>query len=154
LGKDDTSPVEIEADGIQQHPEVVLPFREIRMKYADGCEIILDGGPKRDNVALIEGPNGKLYPGFKSDIPNLRSKLDQFPDPEPYVTEFTESVRTRQPFALNEKNGHRSCTLINLAKIATRVARPLRYDPVAQKFINDEQANQLIDEPSRAPWLT
>lgn len=154
LGKDNTSPVEIEADSAQQHPEVVLPFRTVRLKYADGCEIILDGGPKREGVALIEGPKGKLYPGFKSDIPNFRTKLDQFPDPEPYVTEFSESVRTRKPFALNEVNGHRSCTLINLAKIAVRLPRPLKYDPVAERFIGDDQANLLIDEPARAPWLT
>jgi len=154
LGKDDTSPVEIEADGVQQHPDVVRPFRTIHLKYADGCEIILDGGPDRKDVPLIEGPNGKLYPGFKSDIPNLRTKLDQFPDPEPHVTQFAESVKTRQKFALNEINGHRSCTLINLAKIATIVNRPLSYDPDAELFINDEQANLLLDEPARAPWIS
>lgn len=153
LGKDDTSPVEIEADGVQQHPEAVLPFRTIRMVYDDGCEIILDGGPKREGVALIEGPNGKLFPGFKSDIPNMRARLDEFPDPEPHITEFAEAVRSRQDFALNEKNGHRSCTLINLAKIATRTQRVMRFDPNTQLFLNDEQANQLIDEPVRAPWV-
>lgn len=153
LKKDGTSPVEIEADSVQQHPEVVLPFREIRMKYADGCEIIMDGGPARKGVPLIEGPNGKLFQEFQSDIPDLRAKLDQLPDPEPQITAFPDSVKSRQPFALNEQNGHRSCTLINLAKIAIRVRRPLRYDPQAERFTNDEQANLLIDEPMRAPWI-
>jgi len=153
LGKDDTSPVEVEADCDQQHPEAVGTFRTIRLKYADGCEIILDGSPKRDGVALIEGPEGKLYPGFKSDIPNMRARLDEFPNNEPMITEFTECVKTRQPFALNERNGHRSCTLINLAKIAMRVPRVLHFDPVKQRFINDDQANLLVDEPTRAPWL-
>lgn len=153
LGKDNTSPVEVEADCVQQHPEVVLNFREIRLKYADGCEIILDGSPKRPGVALIEGPNGKIMPGFESDIPDFRKKLDQFPDPEPMVADFSESVRTRQPFALNEQNGHRSCTLINLAKIAMQTRRLLHYDPEKELFINDDQANSLIDEPMRAPWI-
>ncbi len=152
LGKDDTSPTEIEADSVQQHPEAVLPFREIRMKYADGCEIILDGRAKREGVALIEGPNGKLFPGFTSDIPDLRKKLDSLPDPEPFISEFPDSVRTRQKFALNETNGHRSCTLINLGKIATQVLRPLRYDPEAERFINDDTANSLLDEPMRGTW--
>ncbi len=152
LGKDDTSPVEVEADSVQQHPEVVHPFRSIRMKYADGCEIILDGGPAKKGVPLIEGPKGKLFPDFESDIPDLRVKLDRIPDPEFHIAEFSDAVRSRQPFALNEQNGHRSCTLINLAKIATRLRRPLQYDPVAEKFVNDEQANTLVDEPMRAPW--
>lgn len=153
LGKDDTSPVEIYANCEQQDPECVLTFEEITLKYADGCEIVLDGTPKHDGVALIEGPKGKLYPGFECTIPDFRRKLDQFPDPEPHVTDFSESVRTRQPFCLNEQNGHRSCTLINLAKIAMRVQRPLRYDPEKELFINDDQANTLINEPMRAPWI-
>lgn len=153
LGKDDTGPIEVEADCVQQHPEVVLPFRTIRLKYEDGCEIILDGSPKHDGVALIEGPEGKLFPGFESDIPDFRKKLSMFPDPEPHVVDFTESCKTRQPFALNERNGHRSCSLINLAKIATQTQRVLHYDPVAEKFINDDQANSLINEPMRAPWI-
>lgn len=152
LRKDDTSPISVEADSVQQHPEVVLPFREIRMKYADGCEIILDGGPTRKGVPIIEGPNGKLFQDFQSDIPELRAKLDRLPDAEHQIVEFADSVKSRQPFALNEQNGHRSCTLINMAKIAIRVRRPLQYDPKAEKFINDDQANLLIDEPMRAPW--
>ncbi len=43
LGKDDTSPVEIEADTPQQHPDAAIPWRRIEMKYADGCKLILDG---------------------------------------------------------------------------------------------------------------
>lgn len=152
LGKDDTSPSEIQADSAQQHPEVVAPFREIRLKYADGCEIILDGSPEHDGVALIEGPNGKIFRDLKSDIPDLRRQLELLPDPEPMIIEFQDSVRTRQPFSLNEKNGHRSCTLINLGKIAIQIQRPLRYDPVAERFINDDQANVMIEESMRAPW--
>jgi hypothetical protein len=61
-------------------------------------------------------------------------------------------VRTRRKFALNEENGHRSCTLVNLGKIAVRLGRPLRFDPEKQLFIGDEGANRFIDEPMRAPW--
>ena len=28
----------------------------------------------------------------------------------------------------------------------------LRFDPKAQRFIDDEGANRLIDQPMRAPW--
>ncbi|MCF7956847.1 MAG: Gfo/Idh/MocA family oxidoreductase [Phycisphaerae bacterium] len=152
LNKDDTSPVEIEADTPQQHPDAVSSWRRIRMKYADGCELILDGENKDKDAAFIEGPGGKLFKGFKSDIPNLKAKLDAFPDPAPQVTDFTQAVLNRQKFALNEENGHRSCTIINLGKIAIQLRRPLRFDPVAQRFINDDQANRLIDQPMRTPW--
>ncbi len=152
LGKDDTSPVAVEADTPQQHPDAVGAWRRIEMKYADGCRIILDGENRDKDAPFLEGPHGKLYRGFRSDIAKLQEKLAQFPDPEPQVTDFYEAVRRRQTFALNESNGHRSCTLVNLSKIALRVRRPLRFDPVKQRFIDDEAANRLVDQPMRAPW--
>ncbi|HPS54180.1 MAG TPA: Gfo/Idh/MocA family oxidoreductase [Sedimentisphaerales bacterium] len=152
LGKDNESPVEIEADTPQQHPDAVSSWRRIEMKYADGCKIILDGENKDVNAAYIEGPNGKLYPGFKSDIKNLTEKLAAFPEPEPMITDFMESVRTRKKFGLNEMNAHRSCNLINLGKISLQLGRKLRFDSDKQLFIDDPQANKFIDEPMRGPW--
>lgn len=152
LSKDDTSPVEIDVDAPQAHPDATGSWRRISLRYADGCEIILDGENVELNPPFIEGPEGRLYPGLESDIPDLPRKLAQLPDPEPQVTDFAEAVRNRQKFALNEANGHRSCTLVNLSKIAVRLGRGLQFDPAAQRFINDEEANRFINQPMRAPW--
>jgi hypothetical protein len=151
LGKDDTSPVEIVADSQQQHPDAVLPWRRVEMRYADGTELVLDDTLK-GKIALLEGPHGKVYKGLESTLPNLKRELDLLPDPEPRVTDFGEAVRTRRKFALNEENGHRSCTLVNLALAAIRLGRKLRFDPVQQRFSGDEEANRLLTQPMRAPW--
>lgn len=153
LNKDDTSPVTVEVDTKQQHPDAVGAWRRITLTYADGCQIVLDGENKDANAPFLEGPNGKLYPGMRSDIPGLDKKLAAFPDPEPQETNFYDCVRTRKKFALNESNGHRSCTIVNLGKIAVRLGRSLKYDPDAQQFIDDEAANRLIDQPMRTPWF-
>lgn len=152
LGKDHTSPVRIEADTPQQHPDAVGPWRRIWMRYEDGCEIVLDAENRDPDAPFLQGPKGRLYPGLRSDIPDLQKKLEAFPDPEPQQVDFIDSVRNRRKFALNEANGHRSCTIVNLSKIALRVRRPLCFDPVNQLFIDDEEANRLIDQPMRAPW--
>ncbi len=152
LDKDHTSPIEIEADCPQQHPDACSSWRRIQLKYADGCTIILDGENKDKNAAFIEGPEGKLFPGLKSDIPHLKEKINSLPDPKPQLTDFMKAVRTRKKFTLNEDNAHRSCTIVNLSKIAVRLGRPLRFDPVKQLFIGDEEANRLIHQPMRAPW--
>ncbi len=152
LGKDDTSPVSVEVDAPQQHTEAVGTWRRITYTYADGCQIVLDGEAKDDKVAYIEGPKGKLYPNFQSDIPDLEKKLAAFPDPEPQVTNFVEAVIHRKKFALNEENGHRSCTIVNMGLAALRLGRSLKYDPDKQEFIDDEGANRLIDQPMRGPW--
>jgi predicted dehydrogenase len=152
LDKDHTSPVEIEADCPQQHPDACSSWRRIQLKYADGCMIILDGENKEKNAAFIEGPEGKLFPGLESDIPHLKEKINSLPDPKPQVTDFIKAVHTRKKFALNEENAHRTCTIVNLSKIAVRLGRRLHFDPEKQLFIGDEEANRLIHQPMRAPW--
>jgi myo-inositol 2-dehydrogenase/D-chiro-inositol 1-dehydrogenase len=153
LGKDGTSPISVEIDAEQQHPDAVGTFRRIEYTYADGCKIILDGEARDVNVPYIEGPKGKLYPGFRSDIPDLDKKLASFPDPQPQETDFVEAVKKRRTFALNESNGHRSCTIVNIGKAALQLGRSLKFDPEKQLFIDDEAANRLIDPPARAPWI-
>ncbi|MCP1383345.1 Gfo/Idh/MocA family oxidoreductase [Runella sp. CRIBMP] len=152
LGKDDTSPISVEIDAPQQHTDAVGTWRRIEYTYADGCKIILDGEGKDESVPYIEGPKGKLYPNFRSDIPDLEKKLAAFPDSEPQVTDFVEAVKKRQKFALNEENGHRSCTIVNMGLTALRLGRSLKFDPVKQLFVDDEGANRLIDQPMRGPW--
>jgi predicted dehydrogenase len=152
LGKDDTSPVKIEVDAPQQHYDAVGSWRRITYTYADGCQIILDGENRDKDAAYIEGPNGKIYQGFKSDIPNLQSFIKTLPDPEPQIKVFSESVKTRKKFALNEMNGFRSATIVNLGIIAVRLGRTLHFDPDKLEFIDDEGANRMINQPMRAPW--
>ena len=152
LEKDNDSPIEVEAEAPTQHPDACGTWSYIRLKYADGCEIILDGDNRETEAAFVEGPNGKIFKSFQSDIPDLRRKMRELPDPEPQVTDFVEAVKTRQKFALNETNGHRSCTLINLAKIAIRTGRPLHFNPLTQRFVDDDDANLFINQPMRWPW--
>ena len=153
LSKDDTGPVKIEVDAPQQDYDAVGTWRRITYTYADGCQIILDGENRDRDAAYIEGPKGKIFKGFRSDIPDLKNWIDTLPDPEPQITLFSESVKTRKKFALNEQNGHRSASLVNLGKIAVRLGRTLEYDPVNEVFVNDLEANKLIDQPMRGEWM-
>jgi len=152
LGKDDTSPVSVEIDAPQQHYDAVGTWRRITYTYDDGCKIVLDGENRDKDAAYIEGPLGKIFKGFTSDLPGIRELANRLPEPEPQIMVFSESVKTRRPFALNEMNGHRSCTLVNMGVVALRLGRNLTYDPVKQVFIHDEGANALIDQPMRGEW--
>jgi hypothetical protein len=152
LGKDNESPVEIEADAPQQHPDAAGSFRRIWIRYADGSQIILEGERNDAEIPFIEGPNGKVFKGFRSTIPNLKGVINALPDPPLPFSDFLISVRTRKKFVLNEENGHRSATLVNLAKIAWQLGKRIHFDPTTQRCLNDEAANRLIDMPMRAPW--
>jgi predicted dehydrogenase len=152
LGKDNESPIEIEAEAPKQDLDAVSTFRRIRLLYKDGCQIILDGEDRDKNAAFIEGPLGKISKGMVSDIPNFKEKLAALPEPPPQLTDFVEAVKTRNKFALNEVNGHRSATLVNLAKTAWQTGRVLHFDNATQRFINDDDANSYIHQPMRGPW--
>jgi predicted dehydrogenase len=153
LGKDDTSPVKVEVDAPQQHPDAVGTWRSITYTYADGCQIILWGGDYgKADTPYISGPNGNVYRNFVCDIPDWEKKLADFPEPQAQNTDFLESIRNRQKFALNEINGHRSCTVVNMGAVALQLNRTLEFDPVKEVFLNDEEANRLANQPTRAPW--
>lgn len=151
LEKDDTAPVSVEIDADPQDVEAVGTWRRITFTYADGCQIVLDGENKDKDAAYIEGPKGKIFSNYKSDIPDLRRKLKELPDLPPVITDFHESVRTRKKFALNEVNGFWSCTIVNMGKIAHRLNKNLKFDPKTLKF-DDKEANALVYQPMRAPW--
>lgn len=152
LGKDNTSPELVEIDAPLQHPDAVSSWRRIEYTYKDGCKIVLDGENKDKDAAFLEGPDGKLFKGFNSDIPDLLKKVNTMHDPQPQVTDFIQAVKSRTKFALNEENGHRSCTIVNMGKIALRLGRSLKFDPDRQIFPDDPAANRLINQPMRAPW--
>lgn len=153
LGKDDTSPVSVEIDAPQQHDDAVGTWRKIAYTYDDGCQIILYGEDNGDpNDAYIEGPGGKVYPNFVCDIPDWEKRLAEYPDPLPQQTDFIDCVRSRQKFALNEENGFRSATIVNMGAVALRLGRNLKFDPDKLLFVDDEAANRLIDQPMRYPW--
>ena len=155
LGKDDTSPIKVEVEAPQQHTDAVGIWKKITYTYEDGCQIILEGEgfESAGKTAYIEGPKGKVYKGFECTIPDIMTKLAEFPDPEPQRTDFLDCIRTRQKFALNEVNGHRSCTLVNMAAVALRLNRQeLKFDPVTQLFVGDDAANALVNQPMRGEW--
>jgi predicted dehydrogenase len=157
LDKDGTSPVEVEAWAPWPvHPDAVGPWWKVEMRYADGCRLILESdlvkNPETKGQPYLEGPKGKIYPGFRLDPPELKDALATLPDPEPMVSDFRESVRTRHKFGLNEVNGNRSNILVHLANAAIRCGRKLTFDPVTLRFVGDDEANRLVDQPYRAPW--
>ncbi len=153
LGKDGEAPISVEIDADPQDSEAVGTWRRMEFTYADGCKIILLGDvpEPKEEIAYIEGPKGKIFKGFKSDIPDFRAKVDALPEPPAQNTDFHECVRTREKFALNERNGFWSCTIINMGITAHRLNRNLKFDSKTLKF-DDAEANALAHPVIRPPW--
>ena len=152
LGKDDELPLSVEIDADPQDSDAVGTWRRITYKYADGTTIVLDGENRDKEAAFIEGPEGKIFKGFQSDIKGFAEKVAALPEPEAQVTDFHEAIREKKKFALNEQNGFNSCTIVNLGKIAHRTNTNIVFDPKTMQITNSELANKFIKQPDRAKW--
>jgi len=146
-GKDDTSPVEVQAVAPPQHPEACGVWAWAELTYADGFTLVLDGNEW--------GPRYDRKPERQLRIEDLdkatRKKIEALPDPEP-PRSFVEAVKTRKPSAGHPEAAHRAITVAHLANIAIRLGRKIRYDPVKEQVIGDEAANRLVCQPMREPW--
>ncbi|MFO0926643.1 MAG: Gfo/Idh/MocA family oxidoreductase [Gemmataceae bacterium] len=146
-GKDDTSPVEIEAYAPPADPEVTGLWGWVELKYADGLTFVMDSrewGQPYDRKKSRDVSVNDLAPAD-------REKFKALPDPEP-LRSFAEAVKTRKQAGGHPEAAHRAATLLHLANIAIRVGRKIHYDPVKETIVGDEEANRLVNPPMRAPW--
>jgi len=171
LGTDDTGPVEIWTEGPRFNPptytepesrargEKICSQPKVFFKYANGIVVKFDNGP----------PGGAIFIGEKGRITIDRGKFVAEPKElgDPPYDDFTvhlpvsnhhllnwlECIKTREKPVAYEEVGHRSTTLCHLGNIARWVGRPLKWDPVKERFVGDDEANQFLDRPRRKPYL-
>ena len=65
---------------------------------------------------------------------------------------WLDCIQSRKRCICDVEIGHRSVTICHMGNISMRLGRPLKWDPVKEEFIGDEEANAMISRPKRAPW--
>ena len=160
LGKDGTGPTEIEAYAPwPAHPDATGVWGRLTFKFADGTTVIFESGewgePEGGDHWFLEGPKGRFDRATgRTDPPGLMEDLKRFPEP-PRLVSFGEAVRTRHDGPgshPNAEEAHRSVSCLHLCNIAIRTGRKLKWDPVKEQFLGDDEANRLVNVPMRAPW--
>ena len=66
---------------------------------------------------------------------------------------WLDCIITRQTPISPVETGHRACSTGLLHDIAMVTKRKLHWDPVMERFINDNEANAMVSRPHRAPYL-
>jgi predicted dehydrogenase len=49
--------------------------------------------------------------------------------------------------------GHRSCSVCLVNHISMKLSRKLYWDPVNERFKNDDEANRMLSQPQRFPYM-
>lgn len=145
--KDYTSPVEIEPSAPPAHPEAVALWGWVELTYADGLTLVFESGEWGQPYTRKTHRGVGIEDLTKED----QEKLKKLPDP-PALVNFPEAIRTRKQSGGHAEAAHRTATLMHLANIAIRVGRKIRYDPIKEQIVGDEEANRLVYQPLRAPW--
>ena len=156
LGMDATGPVEM-------WPISAGLNGQVGMRYANGLELkfILDKGPS--GGAIFVGEKGKLEVNrnkFTSNPKEIAAELlkkvnvaeeehkwsDQLAlwQARWHMQNWLDCMRTRQLPAADVEIGHRSISVCLLANITRYVGRKLQWDPVKERFVQDDEANRWV----------
>jgi predicted dehydrogenase len=156
---DTTGPVEIEASA--EFPDrglfnVHTKF-QAEARYANGVRLFMKTGPAG---VTLQGDEGKIMVrrGGIESTPSAILKDDVRPDEiqlyrsDNHMLNFLQCMRTRRDPIASVETGHRSNTVCVLAHIAMQLGRKLHWDPVAERFAGDVEANSYLDYTHRKPW--
>ena len=145
----------------------------IEAKYANGVNLIIDH--TFTNGVEFQGEDGWIFvsrgegkatasdPASKtgkalaaSDEKILSSKIGanevHLYKSNDHHGNWLESIQSRKPAVTTAEIGHRSTSACILGWIAMKLGRKLRWDPVKEEFVGDEEANALRSRLERKPY--
>jgi predicted dehydrogenase len=65
---------------------------------------------------------------------------------------FLDCVKSREPCYAPAEVGHRTVTIAHIGNIAMMLGRKLTWDPAAERFANDAEADSMLGRKQREPW--
>ncbi len=163
-GFDDTGPIKITASGVRNEHSLYNTFWDYSFEneYANGVRMLGESDPKKPRGVKFEGDRGSIFirvhgGNLTADPVSLLEEkigdneihLGRSPG---HVRNFVDCVKSRQQPVASAEIGHRTASVCHLNNIAMLLGRTLTWDPQAEKFAHDEEANRLITPPMRSPW--
>jgi predicted dehydrogenase len=161
-GTDHTGPIEVEgravfpSDGLN---DTAMTWHT-EYFYANGVRLIFTSDNENPYGIRFEGTEGSVLVnrggiwsqpeslvkvGFKAGDIRLYESCN-------HHANFLDCVKTRRDPICPVEAGHHANVICNLSDIATRLGRKLRWDPVKQRFPDDDQANRMLTRAMRPPW--
>lgn len=133
---------------------------ELNYRYANGVtmRVTSEGTSLRfEGTAGWVGNRGWLGRLEGSDIEVFRRKYDPATNriwsrPPREQRNFLDCLKNGQPPMYTAEALHRLSTTLHLGSVAMELGRPVRWDPEAEVFLDDPEANALRARPARRDW--
>ncbi len=168
-GTGEDAPLSIEAtgryanDGVYDMPEtmtITYQYPTYTMIWSQPPPDPLPLGENREYGMYFEGSDGRLFVDREKYIIEPEEADDEPIGEDGFVLgpgishgdDWMNCIATRERPTSDVAIGHRSTSAPHLGNIAFRLGRKLNWDPVAERFIGDNEANRWLDRPYRAPW--
>ena len=162
LGADHTGPVTIEATGREAPDNLYDVPVEMRVRYefADPpCVVVWEqpgiGGLNVDFIgsqATLSGFWDFQVTQGQADLSPTRADEVHLERSDNHSGNWLECIATRRRPVMDVEIGHRVTCWSHLGDIAYCVGRKLRWDPAAEQFVGDDEANRLLAAAYREPW--
>ena len=149
----------------------------VKQEYENGITVYTTGG--YTNGIRYEGEEGWIFVSRGNyvasasdpvDLKNSAKALDAS-DPKILKSEIKENeihlyksdeqhgnwldcIKTRKQPISPVEIGHRACSVCLVSHIAMKIPGELKWDPKAEKFIDNDLANSMLSRPQRAPYGT
>lgn len=177
MGTEYTGPIEVEAEA--EFPQTGLwnvhgSFK-VNAKYANGVTMLISGD--YPNGVRFEGSDGWIFvsrgdvgvtasdptkpeggnEAFQASDPKILSSDIGEDEIHLYASEeqhgnWLDCIKTRAQTVAPAEVAHRSCCACLIAHTAMKLPRKLYWDPVNERFKNDDEANAMLSRPQRYPY--
>ena len=157
-----TGPVEVEGKGVFWRDGLYNTAKEFHLEYtyANGVKLLVDSG----NPSLrFEGSDGWIgNVGWRAPLQAQPAsilssvigpdEIHLYTCPGGEQRNFLDCVKSRQECYFPPEIGHRCFTIAHIGNIAMQLGKKLQWDPQAERFTNDDQANRMLGRAMRSPW--
>ena len=178
LGMDNSGPLEI--DGKATFPSIengynVATRYGARLIYPGDIEVIIDDSQTRYGI-MFEGERGRIfvndggvfgkpveqlkddplprenYTLYAHDDLSRKPNPSRFHAPRNHMQNLIDCIKTGNQPISNVVSQHRTTSMCHLANISMRLGRKLTWDPRAEQFVGDDEANSRLSRPQRKPY--
>ena len=152
-GADETGPVEIFMEGDRSCYKYATGVVVYGKAYpgepvgnvGGACFVGTQGRIAVDREALVSDPPDIVREPLRPDEVHLYRSTS-------HAGNYLYCIRTRKKPICDADIAHRAASALLLGGVAKQLNRALKWDPKAEQFVNDDEANRLLSIAKRPPW--